>query len=61
MESRIELIAITSSMSKVKPKDQSPAFKAYYREVSNKLDAYMKPEAIKRIDDIIEKLNNGTE
>lgn len=57
MESRIELIAITSSMSRVKPKDQSPAFKAYFKEVSDKLDDYMKPEVRKRIDNIIEKLN----
>ena len=32
-------------------------FKAYFKEVSDKLDDYMKPEVRKRIDNIIEKLN----
>jgi ATP-dependent Clp protease ATP-binding subunit ClpA len=59
MESRIELIAITSSMSRVKPKNQSPAFKVYFKEVSAKLDSYMTPEFKNRIDDIIKKQNNN--
>ena len=59
MESRIELIAITSSMAKVKPKDQSPAFKAYFREVSDKLDSYITPEFKNRIDNFNKKQNNN--
>ena len=59
MESRIELIAITSSMAKVKPKNQSIAFKAYFQEASDKLDSYMKPEHHERIANIIKKRNNN--
>ena len=59
MESRIELIAITSSMAKVKPKNQSHAFKAYFKEACDKLDAYMKPEYKSRIADIIKNQNNN--
>lgn len=59
MESIIELIAITSSMAKVKPKNQSMAFKTYYKEACNKLDSYMKPEYNDRIAEIIKKHNNN--